>query len=139
LFDEEVLQGIGLAPPRPDAPLAVRLQLRLPWYRSLPLSCIERLSVAIDGEEQTEDRLRVVVNGELRSLHEVAEMHEVWWFVLDTVDLQIASTGGLEPGKHEVRVGLQLRIPYGDPHFRDFECSQVAECTKELELLGKDE
>jgi hypothetical protein len=139
LFDEDVLAGVGLASPEPEASPAVRLQLRLPWYRSLPLSCIEQLTVAIDGDELPQDRLAVVVNGDSHPLTDVAELHEVWWFVLDTIDLRVSSPEDWSPGAHQVDLALQLRIPYGDPHFRDIRFTQVAQCTKELTLLGRDE
>jgi hypothetical protein len=140
MFEDELLVGLRPAPPGSSASAAVRVQVRLPWYRSLPLSCIERLGLTIDGEVQPQDRLTLVINGDGHPLAAVPGLHEVWWFVLDAVDVEVDAVPPLAPGTHEVGVAMELRIPYGDPDFRpDLNIRQVAECTKALTLAGRDE
>jgi hypothetical protein len=86
--------------------------LRIPWYRSLPLSCVEGLDVAVDGESIAADDLRVAFEGRTYALDELAPLYEEWWQVTDAARVSIARQGGLEPGPHELDVSLSLRIPY---------------------------
>lgn len=138
MFEDQLLAGLCPAPRGPGASPAVRVQLRLPWYRSLPLSCIERLDLTIDGAAQPADGLTLVINGSRHALSDVARLHEVWWFVLDTVEVEVPAS--MKPGPHQVRAALALQIPYGDPDFRpQLDIKQVAECTRELRLAGRNE
>jgi hypothetical protein len=138
MYEDHLLAGLRLGPPADRE--TVLLQMRLPWYRSLPLSCIKRLELEIDGHDQPADHLRVVINGDARSLPEVANMSETWWFVLDAIDLEVRAAPSLSPGAHRVKAGLELRIPYGDPDFRpELNIRQAVSCTRDLTLLGRDE
>lgn len=136
MYEERLLAGLRIGPPAAEG--AVRVQMRLPWYRSLQLSCIEQLDLKIDGEVQPADRLQVVVNGDAHPLSDVAGMHESWWFVLDTIDLQVAARPPLSPGIHRISVALKLRIPYGDPDFRpELNIRQAVTSTKDLILSAR--
>jgi Domain of unknown function (DUF6379) len=86
--------------------------LRIPWYRSLPLSCVERLDVVVDGEVIAADYLRVAFEGRTYALDELAPLYEEWWQMTDAARVSVARQGGLEPGQHELDVSLSLRIPY---------------------------
>jgi hypothetical protein len=86
--------------------------LRIPWYRSLPLSCVEGLDVAVDGDVIACDDLRIAFDGRTYALDELAPLYEEWWQVTDAARVSIARQGGLEPGPHELDVSLSLRIPY---------------------------
>jgi hypothetical protein len=140
MFEEEVLAGLRLAPHLSEASSAVRVQLRLPWYRSLPLACIERLDLTIDGTARAADSLTIVINGARHPLPDVGRRHDVWWFVLDAIDVELGASPSLSPGDHRISVALALQIPYGDPDFRpQLNIKQLAECTNELRLAGRDE
>ena len=138
MYEDHLLVGLRLGPP-PDRE-TVLLQMRLPWYRSLPLSCIERLDLEINGQPQPAENLRLMINGDPHALPEVAEMPETWWFVLDAIDVEVRATPPLSPGAHRVKAGLELRIPYGDPDFRpELNIRQAVSCTRDLTLPGRDE
>jgi len=86
--------------------------LRIPWYRSLPLSCVEGLDAAVDGDVIASDDLRIAFDGRVYALDELAPLYEEWWQVTDAARVSVARQGGLEPGQHELDVSLSLRIPY---------------------------
>lgn len=86
----------------------VELQVRSPWYRSLPLSSID-LALSLDGTEVPADRIRFCVNDHDYALDELRERFEEFWFVLDAAAVRVSSVA---PGKHEVDLHLSLRIPY---------------------------
>ncbi len=83
------------------------LQLGLPWIRSLPLSSLADLSVAIDGERT--EGLTVQIEG--RGIDPSALVDEdAWWFLQDR--LAIRGERVLAPGAHDVSVTFRLVIPY---------------------------
>lgn len=100
---------------RPDALRSgdegLELEVRLPWYRSLALSCVEDLELWIGGEPVSSSELRLVVNEQERSLGDLESLDDETWFVRDPVVLRLART--VDPGEEvDVRVTLRLRIPY---------------------------
>jgi hypothetical protein len=86
--------------------------LRMPWYRALPLSCLEGLEVSIDGEPVSSERLRLSLNGATYSLADLPPLYDDWWFVADPAEVLVPRAGGLAPGEHELDVTIALRIPY---------------------------
>ena len=139
MFDDQLVAGLRLAPKSFEERSKVRVQLRLPWYRSLPLACIERLELAIDGSAQPAESLAFVINGTSHAVSRVHELREVWWFVLDALDVELASAQ-LGPGPHQISATLALLLPYGDEDFRpQLNIRQVTECARELTLEARDE
>jgi Domain of unknown function (DUF6379) len=93
-------------------PTGFRIDIRLPWYRSLPVSTVEIDSVAID--EIPVDRANVTFELENRSiaLSAMPDEVETVWYVLDSAYLNVKSKR-LEPGAaHEFSVTMSLYPPY---------------------------
>ena len=93
-------------------PAGFSFDLRIPWYRSLPLSCVEGLEVALDGDAIVPDRVRISFDGHSYALDELPPLYEEWWQVTDAAHVSVAADGGLAPGAHELDVTLSIRIPY---------------------------
>lgn len=98
---------------RPDALTAVpggfELRLGLPWIRSMPLSCVSGLTVALDGSPLPPRDLKVVLG--VRCIPACAlEAEAGWWFVQDR--LVLAGRQGISMGEHDVAVGFQVMVPY---------------------------
>lgn len=134
LPDQAVLQRTDA-----DATRAV-LPIRLPWYRSLQLSTIDGIELAVDGEAISADDVSINFSGAKYSLAEVAQLPDAWWFVLDTLQTEIQVPASVEPGDHRVDLTLSLRIPYAAPdqqrtfpHFM-----QTAIGTRTVSFIGKD-
>lgn len=87
------------------------VEVRLPWYRALPGSCIAGAKLTIDGIEAPIDSLRWTMNGREFTFAELATNIDEWWFPVDSAvlsgDIPVSSGG-----EHEVRVDLTLYIPY---------------------------
>ena len=97
---------------RPDA-LSVRdgrlaLAVHLPWYRSLPLSCLEAVEVAVDGAPAP---IRSVqVPGFLGTVDEAADS-DVAWDLRDVLEVSLDTAG--RPGEpRALEVTVAVRIPY---------------------------
>lgn len=65
------------------------IAVRLPSYRSLPLSCLEKISLWIDGERVEEGRMELVLEGHVYGLDEFASLPHLWWFILDVGKLRV--------------------------------------------------
>ncbi|MFJ9243850.1 DUF6379 domain-containing protein [Streptomyces sp. NPDC101776] len=87
--------------------------LRLTWYRALPLSCVERITVTVDGTPVPDEAITLELDstGPL-SLSVLPSLTDTWWYVLDSALLTVDTATAVEPGDHEVTVVLGLYIPY---------------------------
>lgn len=87
------------------------VEVRLPWYRALPGSCIAGAKLTIDGVEAPSESLRWQMNGRESTFDELRTNTEEWWFPTDSAVL--SGDFSIEPdAEHEVTVGLTLYIPY---------------------------
>ena len=89
-----------------DGRLAVAVHL--PWYRSLPVSCVESVRVSVDGVPAP---VRTVSVGDFAGRVEDAAGSDGNWDLRDPLDvvLDVAAS----PGEtHAVEVALAVRIPY---------------------------
>ncbi len=87
--------------------------VRLNWYRSLPISCVEKLVLTLDGQPVDPGAIRFEVNGKQFSLPEMEEGVEEFWFVQDTARVRVKDPGKVKPGEeHTVEAEIALRFPY---------------------------
>jgi len=87
------------------------VEVRLPWYRALPGSCIAGAKLSIDGVEAPAESLRWSMNGREFGFPELVDETGEWWFPTDSAVL--SGELPVSPGEdHEVRVDLTLFIPY---------------------------
>lgn len=88
------------------------LGVRLNWYRSVPLSCIERLEIALDGVPLDPERTSLELDGVRSPVRELAALDERWWHVLDTATVRIDLEDRPPEGPHAVDLVIGTRIPY---------------------------
>lgn len=89
------------------------VQIRLLWYRTLPVSCIENIHLSLDGQPVDQSLLRFGINGRQFQLSELEELIEEYWFVQDSAQLTALQSGKVSSGEtHNVEVELTLRFPY---------------------------
>ena len=87
------------------------VEVRIPWYRALPASCIAGAGLTIDGVAAPAGSLRWEMNGRTRTFAEMVDDVDEWWFPMDSAVL----SGDLpvdDGAEHEVSVDLTLYIPY---------------------------
>jgi len=82
--------------------------VRVPWYRSLPLSCLEALEVSVDG--QPVDGVTLQVNGHSYTPSEWVTKADEFWFVQDTAFVPVPAAGLGDQAQVAVRAAW--RIPY---------------------------
>jgi hypothetical protein len=89
------------------------LRLRLMWYRTLPVSCIESLHLSLDGQPVEAGALSLILNGHEHRLEELADLIEEYWFIQDSAVLSIKQPGKVERGEsHQIDLELAMRFPY---------------------------
>lgn len=93
-------------------PEGLALDIRLPWYRSLPLSVVMPSELLVDDRRVPLDGATLEHEGRRYTLAELPEQVAAWWFVQDSVCLQVPLAESLPPGPHEVTLTLHLFPPY---------------------------
>ncbi|TDN91277.1 DUF6379 domain-containing protein [Microbacterium sp. BK668] len=88
------------------------VEVRLPWYRALPASCIAGATLAVDGVEAPAESLRWEMNGTTSTFAELVPNTEEWWFPTDSAVLSGDIPLAEDAAEHTVEVGLVLYIPY---------------------------
>jgi hypothetical protein len=89
------------------------IKVRENWYRSLPLSCIEKISVAVDGEDIPSDNISFRINDHLYPLRDLEKKIEEYWYIQDSATLQVKHPGKIVAGEtHTIEVEIALRAPY---------------------------
>lgn len=114
-LDKDVVRRDGLT----AAGDSLRLELRSHWYRSLPLSSLAVVEIAIDGEPVASDQLSFHYDGKSYAFDELPEQFNEWWYITDPVTIEIPHRGATPGTEHRVQVDLGLSIPYiivGPPH-----------------------
>jgi len=88
------------------------VEVRIPWYRALPASCVSGVSFAVDGVAAPAESLRWTMNGTTYRLDDLVGRTDEWWFPTDSVAVsgEISLSG--TDVEHQVDIGLQLYIPY---------------------------
>ncbi len=89
---------------------ALLVPLRVPWYRSLPLSSLEHLAITVDGQTFADDQLSLDVGGTERPFAALKDNSYEFWFVQDTAWARVP----VLPVRDTVLVRVEafFRIPY---------------------------
>ena len=93
-------------------PGGFKVDIRLPWYRSLPLSTIEVAEVRIDGCTVDPAQVRFELEGESYPLSALPDLVSKVWYVLDSAWLVVESAALQAGSEHDVGVTLNLYPPY---------------------------
>jgi hypothetical protein len=87
--------------------------IRIPWYRSLPLSSVQTIEIVLDGQRIEPEAVSFQLYGERLSLNELPNLFTTWWFILDPATLRVRHGGALQEGtRHTVELTLGFKIPY---------------------------
>jgi hypothetical protein len=89
-----------------DGRMAVAVHL--PWYRSLPISCLESVRVTVDGVPA---HVRSVGVDGFTGPVEGAASSDATWDLRDALEV-VLDAGGRPGDVHAVEVDLAVRIPY---------------------------
>lgn len=86
------------------------VDLSMPWYRSLPISCLSGLEVKVDGRAVPADAITLTIGGVTRTVAECVDAWQEFWFVQDPATVHV--DGVVPDGAVRIAVHLLQRIPY---------------------------
>jgi hypothetical protein len=102
----------------------IDIDIRLPWYRALPLSVVGVTEVEIDGKNVDLTSLTFEVNGKSYKLNELPAHYTEWWYVLDSAFLHVPGVTLQRGTEHQVKVTVSIRPPYIPGFYRLTECKK---------------
>jgi hypothetical protein len=108
-----------------------QLDVRITYYRGVPLSCVEGFDIKVDGESFGPEKLRYLVNGRLYTAEQAAEETKARFQYYAPMTLVLSKPGGLTPGVHDVEVTEKLRISYHNDEINP----SIATARKKLALV----
>ena len=108
MMDHRAVSDGGLA----SAPNGCVIDIRLPWYRTLPLSVVRVDAVEVDGKAIDPARVTFELEGEKLGLGDLAGRKDKWWYVLDSAFLHVDGVEVPAGSTHEVAVTVSFRPPY---------------------------
>ena len=95
---------------RPDG---LGIALMVPWYRSLWLSSVSDIAVAIDGRRIPREDLRVELRDRSYAVDELKDQWDVLWFIQDRLVVVVPLDEPPADGEEiDVEVTVDLRLPY---------------------------
>ena len=95
---------------RPDG---LGIALTVPWYRSLWLSSVSSIAVAVEGRPVPTGDLRVELAGQTFTVAELPEQWDILWFIQDRLVVVVPLEEPVPAGAEvDVEVTVDLRLPY---------------------------
>ena len=95
---------------RPDG---LGIALMVPWYRSLWLSSVSDIAVAIHGRRIPREDLRVELRDRSYAVDELKDQWDVLWFIQDRLVVVVPLDEPPADGEEiDVEVTVELRLPY---------------------------
>lgn len=86
--------------------------VRLTSYRSLPLSCIHEIRLALDGNPIPAESITFILDGHSYPIADLRDRTDLWWYILDFAMLFFTLGAALEPGSHELDGSLTIIVPF---------------------------
>jgi hypothetical protein len=88
------------------------LEIRLPWYRALPLSTVEIASIRVNGKQIAPALVRFELNGKTIDAAQFENLTNEWWYVLDGGRLRVAVPDILPGDEFDIDLTVNLYPPY---------------------------
>ena len=94
-------------------PEGLGIALTVPWYRSLWLSSVSGIAVAVEGREIPKEQLRVELGERSFSVEELQDQWDVLWFIQDRLVVVVPlDEPPAEGAAVDIEVTVDLRLPY---------------------------
>src|SRR4051794_32578555 len=94
-------------------PEGLGIALTVPWYRSLWLSSVSGIAVAVGGRPVPAEDLRVELAGRTYTVAELPEQWDTLWFIQDRLVVVVPlDEPAAEGAEVDVEVTVDLRLPY---------------------------
>ena len=117
---------------RDGAVIGYSFEIKAQYYRSITLSILRDLKIAVDGEAVNREDVRLTVNGEMFTLEECRTVidPEYRWEFGDYATVTVLKEGGLAAGKHHIDCHQSIAPSYM-PFTVEVDCPADFEICKE--------
>lgn len=94
-------------------PEGLGIALTVPWYRSLWLSSVSSITVAVEGRPVPTEDLRVELAGQTYTVGALPDQWDTLWFIQDRLVVIVPLDESVAAGAEvDVEVTVDLRLPY---------------------------
>lgn len=103
------------------------VNITINYYRGLPLSCVDEITLEVDGEKVDPASMYVQTRGREYPYLEILKDDfptDFYWIFGDYLRVVVKKDGGIEQGRHHVKLTLGTR--------RSYTPTMVSVCEKEL-------
>ena len=93
--------------------IGFEMQTNITYYRGMPMSMIEYIKVAVDGEEVPTEDIRISLEKEdWFTLKEAETVTDYKWEYGEPLYVRVLKDGGLSKGTHKVKLTVATRTAY---------------------------
>ena len=89
------------------------MKIRIPYYRGVPLSCVDEIKILAGGETFTNEHIRFTVPSGSFTMGEMETVATRRWNFDEDATLRVHKPGGLVYFDHAVELWITIRAPYG--------------------------
>lgn len=87
------------------------VDLRINYYRGLPLSSVQKIVLEVDGKEIPKQLMLFKLREKIFTIDELPKLYTEYWGIKTPAHLLVFN-GGLSEEKHEVKVRIEYKSPY---------------------------
>lgn len=125
MYDTHVLTDVGARSVYEHGKrIGYALNLKIPYYRGLPLSCIDFIDLWVDGEKIAPETMTVQSQGKeypYLDLFKDDMETETYWLFGEYLRVVISKEGGIPQGHHHVKAYIGVRCSYSPTRSAEFE------------------
>ncbi len=93
--------------------IGYEMETNITYYRGIPMSMIEYIKVAVDGEEVPTEDIRISLEREdWFTLKEAETVTDYKWEYGEPLYVRVLKDGGLSKGTHKVKLTVATRTAY---------------------------
>ncbi|GCF94709.1 hypothetical protein NRIC_26000 [Enterococcus florum] len=93
--------------------IGYELQTLITYYRGIPLSMLEFIKVAVDGQEESPEAIQISIDQkDWFTLDEATTVTSYKWEYGEPLYVRVLKPGGLEKGEHQVALTVATRTAY---------------------------
>ena len=134
MFDETLIAGERVTRSHQVDGDRLAFKVRVPWYRSVYLSCLNRADITVNGEPIANGGVSFRLYGTTYPFAELVKNESVLWFVLDEAEILLALPPGMaDCDRYDINLALFVRIPY----HRGSTFQQVSTCQRALPVAER--
>lgn len=116
MYDKQIIVGEEFKNVTVDgAVVGFQVGMRIPYYRGVVLSLLDRTKLLVDGVEYPQEVIQLTISGVTLPLVEVENDPVTKWEFGDIGILTVAKPGGLPKGEHTVWLYQHVKTPYIPP------------------------